>query len=418
MRIRVLEPLLHPRFDDLPWDVPLEEWDHHRLVELPTGLHRHVVRFVDYDDQIYALKELTPRAAQREFKLIRQLNVQVLPVVRAVGLVEDRAGLDAVLITRFLNYALPYRYLFREWTGGDPSGNLVKSLSGLLARLHLVGFYWGDCSLSNALFRRDATRLSAYALDTETGEIHRHLSDGQRLADIGIAVENVAGGLFDLGAAGFVPADLDPFDVVERLEQGYHRLWEELHDAEEYDPGNPAAIDARMARLQQLGFRVTEATIIESADGRMVFQPVRVSEGHHRQELQRLTGIQAQEFQARRLLEDVRAHRAELGRRRGHEVDEDIAAHDWVDDVFDAVIEQIPPDLARKAQLPQVFHEVLEHRSEMEAALGRPVDRVEAARDYVEHKLTARRDEKVVVDAGMVEGWPGEDGADPPTLPS
>jgi hypothetical protein len=143
----------------------------------------------------------------------------VLPVVRAVGLVEDRAGMDSVLITRFLNYALPYRYLFREWGGGDPSDDLVRSLAGLLARLHLVGFYWGDCSLSNALFRRDATRLSAYALDTETGELHHRLTDGQRMHDIEIAVENVAGGLFDLAAAGFMPETVDPFDVVERLER-------------------------------------------------------------------------------------------------------------------------------------------------------------------------------------------------------
>ncbi len=400
MRIRVLEPLLHPRFDELPWGRPLEEWDHPQLVELPTGLHRHVVRFVDYDDQIYALKELAPRAAAREFRLIRSLNAQVLPVVRAVGLVEDRAGMDSVLITRFLNYALPYRYLFREWRGGDPSDDLIRSLAGLLARLHLVGFYWGDCSLSNALFRRDATRLSAYALDTETGELHHRLTEGQRLHDLEIAVENVAGGLFDLAAAGFLPETVDPFDVVDRLERAYCRLWEELHDPQEYDPGRPDEIDARLARLQHLGFRVTEASIVSAGEGRMVFEPVAVSEGHHRQELHRLTGITAQEYQARRLLEDVRAHRAELIRERGRDIPEDIAAHDWVDDVFDAVIEQIPGHLLRKTQLAQVFHEVLEHRSEMEATCGHPVGRVEAAQDYVRHKLAARPDEKVIVDNG------------------
>ena len=35
----------------------------------------------------------------------------------------------------------------------------------LLVRLHLVGFYWGDVSLSNTLFRRDADAYAAYVVD-------------------------------------------------------------------------------------------------------------------------------------------------------------------------------------------------------------------------------------------------------------
>jgi hypothetical protein len=315
-----------------------------------------------------------------------------------VGLVDQRHGLDSVLVTRFLNYALPYRYLFRETEGPPPTEDLVRSLAGLLARLHLAGFYWGDCSLSNALFRRDARRLTAYALDTETGELQTVLTDGQREADLGIAIENVAGGLLDLAAAGEMPETVDPFEVVERLEHAYRALWDELHDPEEYDPTAPGAIEARLVRLQHLGFRVTEATIESDKEGRFVFSPVAVAEGHHRRELQRLTGIIAQEFQARRLLEDVNAHRAALSRERGREIPEDIAAHSWVDDIFDPVIGAIPGDLMRKIQPAQAYHEVLEHRSALEAALGAPVDRLEAARDYVVNVLHHKPDEKVVVD--------------------
>jgi hypothetical protein len=322
-----------------------------------------------------------------------------MPVVRAVGLIEDRGAVDHAVITRFLNYALPYRYLFREWAD-DPSRDMISSLAGLLARLHLVGFYWGDCSLSNALFRRDATRFTAYALDTETGELHVDLTDGQRRNDLDIAVENVAGGLLDLAAAGRLPESVDPFAVAEELEAAYVRLWQELHDPEEYDPAHPEAIDARFERLRLLGFRVTEASFVGRGDGRMVFEPVAVAEGHHRRDLQRLTGITAQEFQARRLLEDVHAHRAEVSRQRGFEVPEDIAAHDWVDDVFDAVIERIPYEMRRKSQLPQLFHEVLEHRSRLEASFGRTVDHVEAADDYISHGLSTRPDEKVIVEGG------------------
>ena len=64
----------HPTFLDLPWDKPLEEWEHPRIVEIVRGISRHVVRFVDYDGKLYALKELPRRYAEREYGLLRALE--------------------------------------------------------------------------------------------------------------------------------------------------------------------------------------------------------------------------------------------------------------------------------------------------------------------------------------------------------
>ena len=77
---------------------------------------------------------------------------------------------------------------------------LRDALANLLVRLHLSGFFWGDCSLSNALFRRDAHKLAAYLVDVETGELHETLSDGQRTLDLELAEQNIAGELLDLEA--------------------------------------------------------------------------------------------------------------------------------------------------------------------------------------------------------------------------
>ena len=68
----------------------------------------------------------------------------------------------------------------------------------LLVRLHLAGFYWGDVSLSNTLFRRDAGPFAAYLVDAETGEFHETLSRGQREYDLELARINIAGELLDL----------------------------------------------------------------------------------------------------------------------------------------------------------------------------------------------------------------------------
>ena len=63
----------HPDFLDLPWDRPLAEWDHERLVKMAHGISRHVVRFVSYDDRVYALKETGAVAARKEYDVLVEL---------------------------------------------------------------------------------------------------------------------------------------------------------------------------------------------------------------------------------------------------------------------------------------------------------------------------------------------------------
>jgi hypothetical protein len=125
-----------------------------------------------------------------------------LPTVEAVAIVTGRETadgepLDAVLVTRHLDWALPNGY-----QGGGLGRRLVDAAVVLLTRIHLAGFYSGDCSLSNLLFRRDAGALMAYLVDAEAAEYRQPLSDGLRDADLEIARENIAGGLLALQAAG------------------------------------------------------------------------------------------------------------------------------------------------------------------------------------------------------------------------
>src|SRR5439155_16495493 len=160
------------------------------LVEVVRGIGRHVVRFVDYDGSLFALKKLPRRLANREYRLLRELAEESIPVVEAVGVVSGAIEPDeGVLITRYLEFSLPYRTLFTGRGVPDLRNSLLDALVELLVRLHLAGFFWGDCSLSNTLFRRDAGGLSAYLVDAETGELHPQLSDGQRVYDLDIARE-------------------------------------------------------------------------------------------------------------------------------------------------------------------------------------------------------------------------------------
>ncbi|MBX5447691.1 MAG: phosphotransferase, partial [Acidothermus cellulolyticus] len=168
----------------LPWSLPLEQWPADRLVTLPRGISRHVVRFVRVSGTVYAIKELPKQTAEREYRMLRELAKREVPVVKARGVVFDRTTddgrpLDAALVTKHLRFSLPYRALFSRRLEPELTSKLLDALAQLLVRLHLAGFAWKDCSLSNTLFRRDAGALAAYLVDAETGELHDQLSDGQ-----------------------------------------------------------------------------------------------------------------------------------------------------------------------------------------------------------------------------------------------
>ena len=157
----------------LPWPVPLANWRDDRLVEIrQRGISRHVVRFVYDDGTLYALKELSERLARREYRLLRALADLNIPAVEAVGIAVDRdpstPEADAILVTRFLTYATTYRAVFSHPRGIQPIDGLLDALVELLVRLHLSGFFWGDCSLSNTLFRYDAGTLEAYLVSEST----------------------------------------------------------------------------------------------------------------------------------------------------------------------------------------------------------------------------------------------------------
>jgi tRNA A-37 threonylcarbamoyl transferase component Bud32 len=390
----------HPSFLDLSWELPLAEWDSPRLVTLIRGISRHVVRFVEYDGVLYALKELPERPARREWTLLRRLESQGLPVVEAVGLVTGRDDdLDAVLITRHLEYALPYRALFAGAAIPDLRIHLLNALVELIARLHLRGFFWGDCSLSNALFRRDAGALSAYLVDAETGELHGQLSDGQRAYDLDIAQTNIVGELLDVDAEVGLPPDLDPDDTGVEIVRRYESLWDELTREESFGADERFKIEERLERLNELGFDVQEIQLETTARGyRLRLEPQVVEPGHHRHRLLRLTGLDAQENQARRMLNDIARYRNALERKEKRTLPESVVASMWRQQVFEPTVAAVPEDLWARLPAAEVFHQVLEHRWFLSERAGKDVGIDEAVRSYVRSELPMRRPERVVLE--------------------
>ena len=382
------DPALFP----LPWDTPLEDWDKQYLVPLPQGLSRHVVRIIRTGPggTTYVAKETEPEMAHREYRLLRDLGRLGLPSVVPQCVVTGRETPDgetlpAMLVTRHLQFSMPYRWLFSHGLDAQKLPALIDAQVVLLVRLHLANFFWGDVSLSNVLFRRSAGDFAAYLVDAETGELRSTLSDQMREYDVTIATENVFAELLDLLASGDLHEDVDPHDVIERLEEQYDALWAELTQEEEFGSGEMWRVEQRIQRLNDLGFDVDEIEMDSTGAGdRMLLRPKVVELGHHSRELQSLTGMSVEENQARRLLNDIAAFAAHFGLQ---DEERTVMASQWMTRIYEPIMAMVPLEMRGKLEPAEIFHEILQHRWYLSEQAGHEFGIFDTARDYLETVL-------------------------------
>jgi hypothetical protein len=394
----------------LPWNVPLEEWPDDLVVSLPRGISRHIVRFVQVEGQVFAIKEIPKHLADHEYATLGELLSLEQPTVQPVAVVSGRIDatgedLESALITRHLAFSLPYRALFSSQLRARTMNRLLDALVLLLVRLHLAGFAWNDCSLSNTLYRRDAGSFAAYLVDAETGELREQLSDGQRAYDIDTAVLNVTGELMDIEASGKLDPTIDAIETAEDVRTRYNRLWAELTEPLVLNGDERYKYEERVERLNQLGFDVAEVSAsVDPQGARIIITPKVVEPGHHSRQLQAITGLDVEENQARRLLNDVRTYGMELNLGSDRL---DVAGHRWLADRFEPVLEAVPKDLRGKLEPAQVFHEVLEHAWFLSEQAGQDVGLTTAAEAYVRDVLSRKPDEQAVLGARV--GTPTDD---------
>jgi len=187
------------------------------------------------------------------------------------------------------------------------------------------------------------------------------------------------------------------------VETRYRELWAELTGVEEFSGSELGRIESRVRRLNALGFDVAELDIQTSDDASHIrIQPKVVDAGHHSRRLLRLTGLDTEENQARRLLNDLDTFRVRTGQQH---LDEAIVAHEWLTDVFEPVIQIVPNELKAKREPAQLFHEVLDYRWYQSQRENRDVPLTEATHGYVNDVLRKLPDEAMSADAlAPVEG--------------
>lgn len=388
-----------PGMLDLPWSVPLESWRREcpRFVEVQAGNSRHTVVFISYDDAVFALKKLPLPAAEKEYRNLKWLEDRRLPAVRPAGLalpLSREPGRDeAILITRFLEYSLPYLHLFRRSKDALPPDTLLDALASLLVQLHLQQFYWGDCSLSNVLFRRDAGRLQSYLVDAETAEAHDTLSENLRRNDLEIAGENLGGDLLDMQALGEANAGIQPAKLAGDLLDRYERLWTELNETVYIRPNRAFQIESRIRRLHEMGFSIGEILLEPTELGdRLRFKVTVTDRQYHHNLLFSLTGLAAGEEQARALLNDMAQYKALLTARHNRSLSLSVTALHWLEECFRPVERALAARLGPNLDAVQGYCDVLVHKWYLSERAGRDVGLAAAAASYADEAARKPQD--------------------------
>lgn len=365
-----LTPYIHtrsgdPDFVDLNWSIPISDWTTDRLVDMPEGIHRHPVVFVAYREGIYAIKELPIHLARHEFEMLRSMEDETRHMARAVGYVErpwlskDEEASGAV-ITRYVRHAFPYRELVTGYGFGYRRDALLDAFAGLLVELHLAGFYWGDCSMSNILYRWDASSIEAVMIDAETSRIYSKLSRGQRYEDLAIMELNVAGEMADVATEQGASLDDADLDLGEDIASRYHSLWAELTASLVVTAGDHFRIRQRIDRLHGLGFAVEDIDLIPVDNGTNVKMHVTVGgRQYHSEQLRQITGIDVSENQARTILSDLAYHEAKFG--ISSETGKAVGAIRWRSTVFEPLILRIA-ELLPEYDTYQAYCDYLEFR--------------------------------------------------------
>jgi Domain of unknown function (DUF4032)/Lipopolysaccharide kinase (Kdo/WaaP) family len=359
-----------PELLGLPWDRTLSEWlvPDVPLRDIAVGPSRHLVKFVEADDRLWAVKDMPSRVAIKEYDVLRRLEDMGLPAVRAAGLVMQPEFDTALLVTRYLDGSWQYRRLFMRLPPEESKhrARLLDAMAGLLVELHRHGVFWGDCSLANTLFSRDGQLLAAHLVDAETSEVHPTLSHGQRRYDLEIAVENVTMGMVDLAERLGRPESLQDQLIAEaeQVRARYEELWDVLHAEPVFGFRDRYRVEGTIRRLNDLGFAVDEVALQpEGTDPSRL--RVRVAVGdrrYHAQRLQELTGLDVGEGQARILLGDLHGYQAQLCVEVGYDVDESTAARLWVMEVMTPYGHLAHEAVGRKGTAIQSYCDLLEVR--------------------------------------------------------
>jgi hypothetical protein len=380
----------------LPWSKPLNLWGEILtcVEDAPKGLSRHTVLFLNINGELLVLKEEPIGLVEKEYQVLTMMTNARLPVITPIGYAVNSEGKDSgILVTRYLEGSLPYRNLFMQNSLVRYREHLLDAVSGLLVQIHLAGFFWGDCSLSNTLFRKDAGTLQAYVVDVETAETTtKPATPLQRFEDLKIMELNVTGDLDDLRIANLVASGISITETASYIRLRYQRLWEEVAREETLLKDETYKIQDKIRRLNELGFSVNGVDLSETNNGQLLRLKIHVTDRNfHHDQLFSLTGLDAQERQARQMMNEIQELKARLSNENNRSMSMSVTSYLWLESIYKPTLGQISIQNPTSSEAIELYCQILEHKWFLSERERRDVGHAYAASDYWQNIMNANK---------------------------
>ena len=381
---------------DLPWQFPMEEWPEHGVIPLSIrrGESRHPVIFVEHERMRYAIKETTPRMAEREIVNLHEIERRGIPALSPVGSVfvhgspilleehglhglpqyisGDRGYTVTHLAPRVMPHALLYRIPFTRKT----KHTLLAAITILLIELHEHGIYWGDPSLANVLIRVDGRRILAIMADAETAELFPGpVSDPLREQDLELFRESLLWQSEDLRQARGLSEEDEIIDDKDfrYLERRYQLLRRE--HSRLVSPSSLTTLYHIQTMLEDLN---DKGFTLLSMGEHALQQFTAVRPGWYSRRIRELLGITVPRGYARRFYNMLLSHQALMSKNEQRQLSLEEAAQDWYTRYHLPAILLLRRNLTKEQDPLQAYFEIMAIKWKLSRRAGYEVSLEEA----------------------------------------
>ncbi|GHO86241.1 DUF4032 domain-containing protein [Dictyobacter formicarum] len=409
------------RLEGLPWDIQLEEWERHGVPVLVVrrGDSRHPVIFVERQGARYAIKETTPRMAEREIRNLQEIEQRGIPALSPIGTVLVSAppiaievpGLKGMrqyisgdrgyTVTRLAPRVVPHVLLYRLPLTKRTKQRMLSAVAVLMVELHEHGVYWGDPSLANALIRIDGKQILSIMADAETVELFPGpISEGLREQDLAQFGESLAWQAEDLRQAKGLPEDVQVLDDAD-----YRYFCQRYRTVRREHSRVTGPHDLNTIYHTQRLFRAMgdwRDVLAEKASSAM-HQITPILPGWYQQTIYELLHVTIPRAYARRFYNLIVGHQAIMSKNEQREVSIEEAAQDWYEKYHLPTILMLRQRLTSEQDPMQAYFAIMQHKWEMSLKAGYEIPLDEAILDW--ELQTAQTGKLGPVDPAAIATW-------------
>lgn len=196
--------------------------------------------------------------------------------------------------------------------------------------------------------------------------------------------ENINGELSDLNSQGYLAGDIPYVDVGSYIRLRYRRLYEEITHEDIINPQETYRIQERIRALNELGFSVGDVELLQTADGNQLrLRAVVTDRNFHHDQLLNMTGIDAEERQAQKMMNEIQELKATLSQHNNRSTPLSAAAYYWQTNRFEPTIQQLRPFIKEDIGASELYCQVLEHKWFLSERAQRDVGHQAATEDYL-----------------------------------